>query len=88
MEQYLAFAESMATQKTKMLMDDWIQRLDSIISLNGKEILSSAGKISHNLMIEKTSKIYEEYKNQKKQKQKKQSLKELEDDIKNLGVLK
>ncbi len=87
-EQYLAFAESMATQKTKMFMDDWIKRLDSIISLNGKEILNSAGKISHSSMMEKTSKIYEEYKNQKKQEEKKQSLKELEDDIKNLGVLK
>jgi hypothetical protein len=83
-EQYLAFAQSMAQQQTKMLMNDWIQRLDSIISLNGRELLNSAGKISHDLMIEKTSKIYEEYKKEKKKIQREESLKELEADIKAL----
>ncbi|MGB7510275.1 MAG: RhuM family protein [Pelodictyon phaeoclathratiforme] len=33
-EQYLAFAEVMAQQRTPMYMKDWIQRLDSIIQLN------------------------------------------------------
>ncbi len=30
-EQYLAFAETMAQQQTPMYMNDWIQRLDAII---------------------------------------------------------
>jgi hypothetical protein len=36
-EQYLAFAETMAQQRTPMSMADWISRLDAIISLNGRE---------------------------------------------------
>lgn len=42
-EQYLAFAEAMAQQRTPMYMKDWIQRLDSIIQLNGRELLTHAG---------------------------------------------
>ncbi|OHD78312.1 MAG: cell filamentation protein Fic, partial [Spirochaetes bacterium RIFOXYB1_FULL_32_8] len=41
-EQYLAFAESMAQQKKPMYMADWIQRLDVILQLNGRELLSHA----------------------------------------------
>lgn len=33
-EQYLAFAETMAMQRTPMYMKDWIARLDAVISLN------------------------------------------------------
>ena len=46
-EQYLAFAETMAQQQTPMYMKDWIERLDSILQLNGRELLTQAGKISH-----------------------------------------
>ncbi len=46
-EQYLAFAETMAQQRTPMYMTDWIQRLDAILQLNGRELLTSAGKITH-----------------------------------------
>lgn len=43
-EQYLAFAETMAMQETPMYMKDWIIRLDAVISLNGRELLTHAGK--------------------------------------------
>ncbi len=33
-EQYLAFAETMALQRIPMYMADWIQRLDVILQLN------------------------------------------------------
>ena len=46
-EQYLAFAETMAQQRSPMYMQDWIERLDSILQLNGRELLTHAGKISH-----------------------------------------
>jgi hypothetical protein len=46
-EQYLAFAETMAQQQTPMYMKDWIERLDSILQLNGRELLTHAGQISH-----------------------------------------
>lgn len=52
-EQYLAFTETMAQQQTPMYMKDWIQRLDSIIQLNGWELLDHAGKISDEITTEK-----------------------------------
>ncbi len=84
-EQYLAFAETMAQQKTPMYMKDWILRLDSILQMNGRELLTHAGKISHELAVKKTEEEYEKYQNTRKQIEKEQSLKELEEDIKKLG---
>lgn len=52
-EQYLAFAETMAQQRTPMYMSDWIQRLDFILQLNGRELLSHAGAISHEMALKK-----------------------------------
>ena len=83
-EQYLAFAETMAMQQTPMYMKDWIERLDMVISMNGKELLHHAGKISHESAKEKSEQAYLKYKEHQKQLQKKQSLKELEEDIKRL----
>ncbi len=83
-EQYLAFAETMAMQQTPMYMKDWIQRLDMVISLNGRELLNHAGKISHKLAKEKSEQEYLKYKEHKKQLQKVESIKELEEDIKRL----
>lgn len=83
-EQFLAFAQSMANQKKLLYIDDWKKKLDDILSLNGRELLDNAGKISHQMMIEKTNEIYVEYKEQKRLEQKKASLSELEKDIKAL----
>lgn len=83
-EQYLAFAETMATQQTPMYMNDWIQRLDIILSMNGRELLTHAGNISHQLAKEKSELEYQKYKEQKKQIQKQISIKEIEEDIKSL----
>ncbi len=83
-EQYLAFAETMAQQRTPMYMADWIQRLDAILKLNGRELLTHAGKISHEKALEKSGTEFEKYKANEKQIQKEQSLKEIEEDIKKL----
>ncbi|MBV5303185.1 MAG: virulence RhuM family protein [Chlorobium sp.] len=83
-EQYLAFAEVMAQQRTPMYMKDWIQRLDSIIQLNGRELLTHAGKISHQIAFEKSVLEYEKYREAQKQPQQEESLRELEQDIKHL----
>lgn len=48
-EQYLAFAETMAQQQTPMYMKDWIERLDTILQLNGRELLTHAGKVSRKM---------------------------------------
>jgi len=84
-EQYLAFAETMAQQQKPMYMKDWISRLDAIIQLNGQELLTHAGEISHQMALEKSSDEYEKYKKVQKIIQKEESLKELEQDIKLLG---
>lgn len=83
-EQYLAFAETMASQKTPMYMKDWIQRLDMILSMNGRELLTNAGKISHTLAKNKSELEYEKFKENQKVLEKSISLKELEEDIKKL----
>lgn len=88
MEQYLAFAETMAQQRTPMYMNDWIDRLDSILQLNGRELLTHAGKISHEMALKKSSEELEKYRLSQKSFEKEQSLKELEQDIKRLNPKK
>jgi hypothetical protein len=87
-EQYLAFAETMAQQRTPMYMNDWIDRLDSILQLNGRELLTHAGKISHEMALKKSSEELEKYRLSQKSLEKEQSLKELEQDIKRLNPKK
>ena len=87
-EQYLAFAETMAQQRTPMFMADWIQRLDVILQLNGRELLTHAGKISHERALKKSDEEFEKYKIAQKSNEKEQSLKEIEEDIKKLGKVK
>lgn len=83
-EQYLAFAETMAQQQTPMYMNDWIQRLDTILQLNGRELLTHAGKVSHDMALQKSKLEYEKYQSVQKQIEKEQSLVEIEQDIKKL----
>lgn len=83
-EQYLAFAETMAQQRIPMYMIDWIQRLDTILQLNGRELLSHAGKISHEIALQKSELEFEKYKIAQKAIESEQSLKEIEEDIKQL----
>jgi len=83
-EQYLAFAETMAQQQTPMYMKDWVERLDTILKLNGRELLTHAGKISHQMALKKSEEEYEKYNEQQKVIDKEASLKELEEDIKKL----
>ena len=83
-EQYLAFAETMAQQQTPMYMKDWVQRLDAILQLNGRELLTHAGKISQEMAKNKVAKEYQKYKEENKRLSYEKSLKELEQDIKKL----
>ncbi len=83
-EQYLAFAETMAQQRTPMYMKDWITRLDAIIQLNGRDLLSNAGKISRQMALEKSALEYDKYREVQRQSQHEESIRELEKDIKQL----
>lgn len=83
-EQYLAFAETMAQQQIPMHMHDWIARLDSILQLNGRELLTHAGKISHELASQKSTLEYNKFKAVQNLLDKEENLKEIEEDIKKL----
>lgn len=83
-EQYLAFAETMALQRTPMYMKDWIDRLDSILQLNGRELLTHAGKISHEMALKKSGDEFGKHQLSQKALEKVQSLKELEQDLKKM----
>jgi len=80
-EQYLAFAETMAQQQTPMYMNDWIQRLDAILQLNGRELLTHAGKVSHDMALQKSNLEYDKYLSVQKLMEKEQNLIEIEQDI-------
>ncbi len=46
---YLDFAELQAVTRKPMTMADWIAKLDDFIRISGREILTHAGKISHDI---------------------------------------
>ena len=48
-EQYLIFAEGQATRRIAMTMQDWISKLEGFLTLNDREILQGAGKVSADL---------------------------------------
>lgn len=48
-EQYLIFAEGQATRRIAMNMQDWITKLEGFLTLNDREILQGAGRISAQL---------------------------------------
>jgi hypothetical protein len=83
-EQYLAFAESMAQQNEPMYMTDWIKKLDDILKLNGRELLTHAGKINHQMALEKSNQEFEKYQEGQSKISTEQSLIEIEKDIKQL----
>lgn len=61
-EQYLVFAAEQARRRIPMTMKDWIEKLHSFLTINDRNILHDAGKISHELMKEIAEKKFEEYK--------------------------
>lgn len=63
-------------------MTDWIERLNLILQMSGKEILTHAGKISHALAVSKSEKEYEKFKAKQKKLEQEESLSELEADVK------
>ena len=83
-EQYLAFAETMAMQQTPMYMKDWAARFDSVLQLNGREILNHTGNISHENAISKSNLEFSKYKTLQSNIEKELNFKELENDIKKL----
>ncbi len=63
-EQYLIFAQGQAIRRIPMYMNNWIEKLHGFLSLNDREILNHAGKISHQLAMEMAEKEYDKYNQQ------------------------
>ncbi len=61
-EQYLIFAESQALQLKVMYMRDWMKKLHDLLTINEREILMDAGRISRALAEDIAGKEYERFK--------------------------
>lgn len=87
-EQFLAYAEAQAMAEKPMYMRDWAEKLGLILTMNDKNILDHAGSISHKLAIAKADDEYDKYKQKERLLERLESIKELENDIKQIGKLK
>ncbi len=58
---YLEFAELQAKSRKPMYMRDWIAKLDDFLKLSDREILTHAGRISHELAVSKAEAEYAQY---------------------------
>ncbi len=64
-EQYLLFAERQARLRNPMHMADWIAKLDAFLTLNEGNILTHAGKISHDLALAHAEQEYDKFHQQR-----------------------
>ncbi len=83
-EQFLAFAEAQAVSHVPMYMKDWVEHLRMVLTMNRKSILEDAGRISHQMALEKAEMEYNKYKMEQRQIEHLESIKELEADIREL----
>ncbi len=60
-EQYLVFAEGQAMRRIPMTMADWINKLDAFMTLNDRDILTHAGKVSHDMAKEWAEGEYDKF---------------------------
>ena len=59
---YLDYAELQAIEERTMTMRDWIEELNYFLTMNRKDILNGAGKISHKKAINHAKEQYNKYK--------------------------
>ena len=64
-EQYLVFATGQAMRRVPMRMADWIGKLDSFLTINDREILTHAGRISHELALTHAEQHYDAFHRQR-----------------------
>ena len=58
---YLDFAELQARSRKPMYMADWIRKLDDFIRLSDREILTHAGKITHDAAVAKAEAEFDKF---------------------------
>jgi hypothetical protein len=64
-EQYLVFAEGQAMRRVPMHMKDWIAKLHAFLTINDRNILTHAGKISHQMAKELAEAKYDKFNRQR-----------------------
>lgn len=64
-EQYLVFATGQAMRRIPMKMADWISKLDSFMTINDRDILTHAGRISHELALAHAEQHYDSFHQQR-----------------------
>jgi hypothetical protein len=84
-EQYLAFAEAQARAHVPMYMRDWVDRLRMVLTMNQRSILEDAGRISHELALQKANEEYAKYQAKQLEEVHLESLRELDADMKLFG---
>jgi hypothetical protein len=58
---YLDFAELQALNRKPIYMRDWIAKLDEFLKVSERDILTHAGRVSHEAAIEKARTEYEKF---------------------------
>lgn len=64
---YLDYAEDQAMTRKPMHMADWVKKLDGFLQFNEKNILTHAGKISHQLAVEHAESAFEKFEVERRQ---------------------
>lgn len=80
-EQYLAFAEAQALAQRAMYMADWSSKLNDILTINHREILLDAGRISKKIADELAKREFEKYSVKQREMEAAEGLKELENNV-------
>ena len=63
---YLDYAEDQARRKKAMHMADWVEKLDAFLQFNERNILTHAGRISHELAVDHACDEFAKYDEQRK----------------------
>jgi hypothetical protein len=58
---YLDYAENQASRQIPMRMADWVEKLDAFLKFNEYDVLTSAGKISHEVARQLAEQHYEAF---------------------------
>ena len=77
-EQYLSFAELRVRNREPMYMSDWLKKLNDFMTLNEKEILEHAGRISAKMAKELADVEYYKYRKKRIEAEDAKVIKELE----------
>lgn len=83
-EQYLAFAELQARNRKSMYMNDWEKKLNAFLTLNEREILLDAGRISQKMAKELAENEYKTFRKQQIEALDAEEMKRLEQEVKKL----